>query len=102
MVDRLKAITYVFKQEGAVSIGLAGRKLDIAIANLRRYDAGGGDPGAAKRRELVENAVYLLSAFVIQREALGIRDHSDLDELFGLTPELWNRVGVVQPLTKAG
>jgi hypothetical protein len=31
LVDRFRAITYVLRQEASVSLGLAGRKLRLAI-----------------------------------------------------------------------
>ena len=95
MVDRLRGITYIFKQEGATTLGLAGRKLRVAIEALRRFDESGGDPQTPRRRELLGNAACLLSAYVIQREAVGLSNHKDLTAEFGLTPEIWNRVGAV-------
>jgi len=46
--------------------------------------------------ELLVNAAYLLSAYVIQREAIGLRNHKDLTAEFDLTAEIWNRVGAVR------
>jgi hypothetical protein len=94
LVDRFRAITYVLRQEASVSLGLAGRKLRLAIERLARFDAQGGEPLSSRRRELVQNAAYLLSAYVIQREALGLRDDGAITEEFGLTSEIWNAVGI--------
>jgi hypothetical protein len=93
MVDRLRGITYIFKQEGASTLGLAGRKLRLAVEALQRFDQSGGDARTSRRAELLGNAAYLLSAYVIQREAIGLSNHKDLTAEFGLTPEIWNRVG---------
>ena len=96
MVDRFRAITHVLKQEGASSLGSAGRKLRTAVENLHRFDQSGGDPQSDRRSELLANAAYLLSAYVIQREAIGLRNHKDLTAQFELTAEIWNRVGAVR------
>lgn len=96
MVDRFRAITHVLKQEGAGSLGSAGRKLRTAVDMLQRFDQSGGDPHSARRSELLTNAAYLLSAYVIQREAIGLRNHKDLTAEFDLTAEIWNRVGAVR------
>lgn len=94
LVDRFRAITYVLCQEASVSLGLAGRKLRLAMERLARFDAHGGEPLSSDRQELVRNAAYLLSAYVIQREALGLRDDDTISEEFGLTSEIWNAVGI--------
>jgi hypothetical protein len=73
---------------------LAGRKLRLAVDALRRFDAQGSGSHAARRQELVQNAAYLLTTYLIQREALGIRDDDAINAEFGLTRELWNSVGV--------
>jgi plasmid stabilization system protein ParE len=96
MVDRFRAITHVLKQEGASSLGSAGRKLRTAVDMLQRFDRSGADPHSARRSELLANAAYLLSAYVIQREAIGLRNHRDLTAEFDLTAEIWNRVGAVR------
>jgi hypothetical protein len=56
----------------------------------------GGDRQSARRGELLVNAAYLLSADVIQREAIGLRNHADLTAEFVLTAEIWNLVGAVR------
>jgi hypothetical protein len=38
LVDRFRAITYVLRQEAAVSLGMAGRKLRLAMERLARFD----------------------------------------------------------------
>jgi hypothetical protein len=92
-MDRERAITYILKQEAAVSFGLAGKKLEIALEALRRLD---GDPrhDRQRRAQLLHNAAYLLSAYLIQREALGLRDHADVNSQFKVPREVWNSVGV--------
>src|SRR2546429_5860523 len=67
LVDRFRAITYVLRQEAAVSLGMAGRKLRLALEHLARFDER-AEGASSRRRELVQNAAYLLSAYVVQRE----------------------------------
>ena len=94
VVDRFRAITYVLRQEASINLGLAGKKLCLAIQALRQFDAKGSKSDPARRQELVQNAAYVLSAYVIQREALGLRDDEAINAEFGLTREIWNSVGV--------
>lgn len=96
MVDRFRAITHVLRQEASVSLGLTGRKLRFALEALRRFDAGGKDRSPDRRRELVQNAAYILSAYVIQREALGLRTDEETIAEFGITPEIWNSIGAAK------
>lgn len=67
----------------------------LAVEALQRYDAKGGERDAPRRRDLLQNAAYLLTAYVIQREALGMRDNDVINAEFGITPEIWNSMGVV-------
>ena len=94
MIDRSRALTYVLRQEASVSLGSAGRKLRVALERLECFDrTGRSDP--AWRAQLLRNAAYHLGAYVIQREALGLRDHAGVDAEFGVTREVWNAVGVL-------
>jgi hypothetical protein len=94
LVDRFRALTYVLRQEASVSLGMAGRRLRLALEALQRFD-GAQPQDAARRSELLQNAAWLLSAYVIQREALGLRDDGAIDAEFGIPREIWNRVGAV-------
>ncbi len=38
-------------------------------------------------------AAGALWAFVVQREAVGITSHDLLDQVYGVTPELWRLMG---------
>jgi hypothetical protein len=101
MVDRFRAITYVLRQEASINLGLAGKKLRVATETLRHFDAqargpnASGGPNSPRRRELLHNAAHALSAYVIQREALGIRDDQAINAEFGITREIWNLVGAL-------
>src|SRR5690349_16548075 len=90
MVDRFRAVIHVLRQEASINLGVAGRKLRLAVQALQAET-----PDSPRRRELLYNAAHALSAYVIQREALGLRDDQAINAEFGITPEIWNRLGAV-------
>ena len=101
MVDRLRIVTHVLRQEASSSIGLAGKKLEVTLEMLDRFDRNGGERNSPRRSELLQNASYALSAFIIQREALGLRDHSVVTKEYGVSPEIWNSMGVTRVAGRA-
>lgn len=94
MADRFRALTYVLRHESAFSLGTAGRKLRMAVEALERCDRQHTTCGAERNR-LVRNAASALAAVVIQREALGMRDHGMVTQEFGISAEIWRSVGIV-------
>lgn len=94
MVDRFRVLTHVMREESAFSLGVAGRKLRASLEALARCDARAPDPRSPERTRLVLNAADALSSVVIQREALGMRDHSLLSSTYGIAPEVWRAMGV--------
>jgi hypothetical protein len=95
MVDRFRAITHVLRQEASINLGLAGKKLRLAMDALRQFDTHGARGHSPRRQELVHNAAHALSAYVIQTEALGLRNDEAINAEFGITKEIWNCVGAV-------
>jgi hypothetical protein len=95
MVDRSRALMYVLRHESAFSLGTAARKLRASLEALQRWDATHA-PGSAERTRLVRNAASALSAVVIQREAIGLRDHTMLTTEYGVAPEVWRSMGIVE------
>jgi hypothetical protein len=93
VADRFRAITYVLRQEASINLGLAGKKLRLAVDALGRFDSQRHGRDEPRRQELLHNAAYALTSYVIQREALGLRDDEAITVEFGLTREIWNRVG---------
>jgi hypothetical protein len=102
LVDRSRVITYVLRQEASTSIGLAGKKLEVTLQALDRFDRNGGARNSARRAELMQNAAYALHAFIIQREALGLRDHSVVTTQYGVGPGLWNLLGITRTTADRG
>ena len=90
MVDRFRGVLHVLRQEASINLGVAGRKLRLTMEALRAETS-----DSPRRPELLHNAAHALSAYVIQREALGLRDDQAINAEFGITAEIWNRMGVL-------
>ena len=95
-------IRLAVREESAVSLGRAGHRLQEAVAALADYDRehAPGAPAARPalpadplRLPLVAAAAGALWAFVVQREAVGITSHDLLEQVYGVTPELWRLMG---------
>jgi hypothetical protein len=95
LVDRFRVLTHVLRHESAFSLGTAGRKLRVAVDALQRWDGRHAAVAGIGRTSLLRNAASALSAVVIQREALGMRDHALLIQEYGITPEIWRTMGII-------
>jgi hypothetical protein len=89
-------LDYELAQEKASSLGRLGRGLEAALAALREHDAKELADGAREaRRALVAEAGYALWLFVVQREALGLRDTRQLMRDYQVPPEVQGRMGLL-------
>jgi hypothetical protein len=91
-----EAIEREIAQEKAESLGLAGRLLEAALAELRDYDASGraqSDGGPAIRDGLVTRAAYRVQNVIIQRESQGLRDPNYVFRFYGVPREIVVRIG---------
>lgn len=98
--DKPAALDYELAQEKASTLGRLGRALEAALAALRAFDAEERESSAAARharRALVSDAGHALWLFVIQREALGLRDTRQLMRDYRVPAEVQNRMGVLPP-----
>jgi hypothetical protein len=96
------ALDYEIAQEKASALGRLGRGLEAALAALREFDARTSEPNAETRgvrRALVAQAGHALWMFVVQREALGLRDSRQLMRDYGVPPEVQGRMGMVPART---
>lgn len=75
--------------EAAQSLGVAGKRLERALAAL----AACGADRAALRRELLESASSAAYAYVVQREALGFRDTAAALDVYAVPTEVRVRMG---------
>ena len=82
------ALDYEIAQEQVAALGRAGRALEAALAAL----AASGERGAM-RAKLVQDASDALWCFIVQREAIGLRDPRPVLRDYGVPAEVHNRMG---------
>jgi uncharacterized protein DUF6665 len=76
------------RSERAYALGRAGKKVEAALAELT---AGGADED-----ELVFAAATAVWHYVIGREAMGLYDHREALEIYGVPARVMAKVGVVK------
>ena len=92
------ALDYEIAQEKAATLGRLGRALEAALAALRAFDEATQEPNAEARRErraLVMEAGHALWLFVVQREAMGLRDSRQLMRDYRVPADVQGRMGVL-------
>jgi hypothetical protein len=92
------ALDYEIAQEQVAALGRAGRALEAALAALTAHseDKGGGGRNAASgaaRAKLVQDAGDALWCFIVQREAIGLRDPRPVIRDYRVPAEVQNRMG---------
>jgi hypothetical protein len=90
------ALDYEIAQEKVSALGRAGRALEAALAALAGCDQEHDrehDNGAARAR-LVQEASYALWCYMVQREAIGLRDPRPVLRDYRVPAEVQNRMGV--------
>jgi hypothetical protein len=98
---RESALDYEIAQEQAAALGRLGRALEAALAALSEHDgrhADSGDrpgqaPAGAARERLLRDASNALWCFVVQREAVGLRDQRAIMREYRVPVEVQNRMG---------
>ena len=98
---RESALDYEIAQEQAAALGRLGRALEAALAALPEHDgrhADSGDrpgqaPAGAARERLLRDASNALWCFVVQREAVGLRDQRAIMREYRVPVEVQNRMG---------
>ena len=91
-------LDYELAQEKASALGRLGRGLEAALAALQEFDAQAGEPTAERRsarRALVAEAGHALWLFVVQREAIGLRDTRQLMRDYRVPAEVQHRMGML-------
>ena len=92
------ALDYEIAQEKASTLGRLGCALEAALAALRDFDADAREPShetRQARRALVAEAGHALWLFVVQREALGLRDARQLMRDYRVPADVQNRMGAL-------
>ena len=96
-VDVLK---YEIAEEKAGALGRCGRLLERALERFRSQDqaeAHGPPEADSKRERLFWDLVERVEAFVVQREACGLRDSRHVLKFYGVPREAIARVGARRP-----
>ena len=97
------ALEYELAQEKASALGRLGRALEAALAALHAFDAVANEATAdaqCERRTLVAQAGHALWLFVVQREALGLRDTRQLMRDYRVPGEVQSGMGVLPTKSK--
>jgi hypothetical protein len=84
------ALDYEIAQEQVAALGRAGRALEAALAAL----AGSQEYDTGARAKLVQQASYALWCYMVQREAIGLRDPRPVLRDYRVPAEVQNRMGV--------
>ncbi len=87
------AIEVQFRQEGALSLRRAGEKLEKTIGELTRLEKElSSASGPARTKKLAEyqqmraEAEHQRWCLVVQREALGLWNHQEVDLMYRIPP----------------
>jgi hypothetical protein len=82
------ALDYEAAAEAAVSLGLAGKRVEAAIAALRR--TGKNEPDYER---LLKEAATAVHQYFIQREVMGMRRHDGVIREYGIPRTVLVRLG---------
>lgn len=97
----IDALDYEIAQEQAAALGRLGRALELALAALADHEQSHerGNEAAAHptRAELVQTASHALWCFIVQREAIGLRDPRPVIRDYRVPAEVHNRMGMFSP-----
>jgi hypothetical protein len=80
-------------QEKASALGRLGRRLEGSLAALAACPRTTNSVGKKSRDRLVEQAAYALWLFVVQREACGLNDSTQVMRNYGVPTEVHARMG---------
>ena len=83
-------LDYEIQEERGYALGVAGRKVELALQALRDFDAGGRE---GERADLLKAAAKAVWHYFIQREACGIRNQRPAIEHYGIPREVLARLG---------
>ena len=84
-------------EERAGALGRAGRQLEQALESFRAYVTSTAPGASAKREGLLWDLAERIYAFVVQREACGLRDSRHVLKELDIPREALARVGARRP-----
>jgi hypothetical protein len=90
------AIEVALRAEAANSLKALGHRLDRELAELRKLgqQVQAMAPGAVREKKLAEytekrrEAEYRKWTLIVQREAIGLFNHDDVEEIYRVPPKL--------------
>jgi hypothetical protein len=85
-------LEYEMAQERASSLGRLGRRLEGALAALAACPRTANSDREIRNR-LLQDAGYALWLFVVQREACGLNDSTQMLRDYGVPNEVYARMG---------
>lgn len=88
----LRATNAEIASEKAASLGRAGRRLENALQAWR--DSAPSDEAEALRLERLEEAAEALYFYVVQREAIGLLDSTEVIREYAVPREVQLRMGM--------
>jgi hypothetical protein len=94
-IERNAALDYEIAQEQVAAFGRLGRALEAALAALAEYERNHGERDSTRAR-LVADASDALWCFVVQREAIGLRDPRPVIRDYRVPVEVYNRMGALR------
>ena len=91
----LAAIEAEIREEMSSALGRVGRVIDEQVAEMARIQEALGEAGGEEREALVgafnrarAKAQEYLFYLVVQREAMGLRDHRGVERMYPIPPAL--------------
>jgi hypothetical protein len=93
-VDALK---HELAEEMAGALGRCARLLERALERFRSYESAGRPESDSKRERLLWDLAERVEAFVVQREACGLRDSRHALKFYDVPREAIARVGARRP-----
>jgi hypothetical protein len=84
-------------EERAGALGRAGRRLEQALESFRGCETNAAPDADTKRDRLLWELAERVHAFVVQREACGLRDSRHVLKHFDIPREALARVGARRP-----
>jgi hypothetical protein len=90
-------LEHAVAEEKAGALGRSGRRLELALERLREHEANGAARGDARRERLLSDLIERVEAFVVQREACGLRDSRQVLKYYGVPREAIARIGARRP-----
>ena len=91
----VEALKHELAEEKAGALGRCARLLEHALERFRTHDE--ADGGDQKRERLLWDLAERVEAFVVQREACGLRDSRHALKFYEVPREAIARVGARRP-----